>query len=721
MKLLFFARKSLWSQPGGDSVQVEQTAAALVRRGHQAVVATEVGEFKRLLASEPWDLIHSINLGRWADQIPCLEARRSYPGMRWVVSSVLVDYRGYDARRSPIAGFMHQDWLEAGKAILRAIRGQDRWPGWAMLRPDRLSAELAWSADALVATTEAEALTLRSRWGLGASIHVLPPGADHLELVPRPHGQLRRGWLLPARVEGIKNQVFAVELWEAMARRGFAEPLRLYGDCAPNHRRYRGRLVNAIASAQAAGADVQWLPRLAPRELAAAYGEARGVLVPSLSETYGLTLAEARRAGCHVVAAPGVIGALEWGDEVNVAPLEFEAWESAVRAADANADLELGSERAGALTWDRAAERLEALYAGLRGRVYVSGSRGIPNRYGGYEELVDHLARGLSAQGWRVDVATSSTHPVTEWSHPGIRRRIHRDPEPWMGSAGQFIYDLLSIRDAARQRPDVHLSLGTTSSAPWLALKTLRGSAPLALHLDGLEWMRGKYRPAVQRYLKWAERTAAHSADLLIADHPEMARYAARYPKPCSEIAYGVDDPKPALDLDPSLGLQPGEYALVIARLVPENHVRVAAEALSPQVPVVVVGPFGNSEGRALQQLPNVRLLGGQFDAALLDSLRAHCGLYIHGHSAGGTNPSLLQAMAAGCAIAAHDNAFNRGILGNSALYFTAEGAREALATAWAQRGTLPRDHRTVLDRGYRWPMVVDQYDAVLKGLCYSH
>jgi glycosyltransferase involved in cell wall biosynthesis len=717
VKLLFFARKSLWSQPGGDSVQVEQTAAALVRRGHQAVVATEVAEFKRLLASEPWDLIHSINLGRWADQIPCLEARRSYPGMRWVVSSVLVDYRGYDARRSPIAGFMHQDWLEAGKAILRAIRGQDRWPGWAILRPDRLSAELAWSADALVATTEAEALTLRGRWGLGASIHVLPPGADHLELVPRPHGHLRRGWLLPARVEGIKNQVFAVELWESMARRGFTEPLRLYGDCAPNHSRYRKALERALKSARAAGADVQWLPRLAPRELAAAYGEARGVLVPSLSETYGLTVAEARRAGCQVVAAPGVLGAPEWGDEVHVAPLELEAWESAVRAADANADFELGSERAVVLTWDRAAERLEALYAGLRGRVYISGSRGIPNRYGGYEELVDHLARGLSAKGWRVDVATSSTHPVTEWSHPGIRRRIHRDPEPRMGSAGQFIYDLLSIRDAARQRPDVHLSLGTTSSAPWLALKTLRGSAPLALHLDGLEWMRGKYRPAVQRYLKWAERTAAHAADLLIADHPEMARYAARYPKPCAEIAYGVNYPQAVGELDPSLGLQPREYALVIARLVPENHVRVAAEALSPHVPVVVVGPFDNSEGRALQKLPNVRLLGGQFDAGLLDSLRAHCGLYIHGHSAGGTNPSLLQAMAAGCAIAAHDNAFNRGILGDSALYFTAEGAREALANAWAQRGTLPRDHLATLDREYRWPVVVEQYDAVLKRL----
>jgi len=245
----------------------------------------------------------------------------------------------------------------------------------------------------------------------------------------------------------------------------------------------------------------------------------------------------------------------------------------------------------------------------------------------------------------------------------------------------------------------------------------LRGRAPLALHLDGLEWMRGKYRPSVQHYLKWAERTAAHAADLLIADHPEMARYAARYPKPCAKIAYGVDDPKPALELDPSLNLKPGEYALVIARLVPENHVRVAAEALSPHVPVVVVGPFDNSEGRALQQLPNVRLLGGQFDAALLDSLRAHCGLYIHGHSAGGTNPGLLQAMAAGCAIAAHDNAFNRGILGDSALYFTAEGAHEALAAAWMHRSTLTRDHCATLNQGFRWPVVVEQYDEALKGL----
>ena len=717
MKLLFFARKSLWTQAGGDSVQVEQTAAALVRRGHQVLVATEVGEFKRLLASEPWDLIHSINLGRWADQIPCMWARKRYPGLRWVVSSVLVDYRAYDARRSPLAGFMHQDWLEAGKAMLRAIRGQDRWPGWAMLRPHRLAHDLAWNADALVATTEKEAAELRARWNIGASVHALPPGSDHLELVPRPHGHLRKGWLLPARIEGIKNQVFAVQLWEDMARLGFTEPLRLYGDAAPNHGRYRDRLLKAIKSARAAGADVEWNPRLEPHALAAAYGEARGVLVPSLSETYGLTVAEARRAGCQVVASPGVLGALEWGDEVTVAPLELNAWQAALLAADAQADLELGSERAGARTWDRAAERLEALYAGLRGRVYISGSRGIPNRYGGYEELVDHLARGLSAKGWRVDVATSSTHPVTEWSHPGIRRRTHYDPEPWTGSAGQFLYDLLSIRDAASQLPDAHLSLGTTSSAPWLAIKPLRGRAPLALHLDGLEWMRGKYRPAVQRYLKWAERSAAGAADLLIADHPEMARYAARYPKPCSEIAYGVDDPKPALDLDPSLGLQPGEYALVIARLVPENHVRIAAEALSSLAPVVVVGPFDNPEGRALQQLPNVRLLGGQFDAGLLDSLRAHCGLYIHGHSAGGTNPSLLQAMAAGCAIAAHDNAFNRGILGDSVHYFTAEGAHEALATAWTQRGTLPRDHRATLDRGYRWPVVVAQYDTALRGL----
>ncbi|MBM3434399.1 MAG: glycosyltransferase [Bacteroidetes bacterium] len=720
MKLLFFARKSLWAQPGGDTVHLQQTAEALGRRGHRVEVVTEVSELRALLAREPWDVLHSINLGRWADQIPCLEARRAYPGMRWVVSSVLVDYRAYDAQRAPFAAKLPQGWVEVVKAAVRALRGQDRWPGWSVLRPNRLSAELAWSADALVATTEAEALTLRNRWGLGASVHTVPPGADHLTLVSMPEDQPRRGWLLPARVEGLKNHVFAVELWGAMAQRGFIEPLRLYGDCAPNHRRYRNQLTQAIQSARAAGADIEWLPRLEPEDLAAAYAAARGVLVPSLSETYGLTVAEARRAGCQVVAAPGVLGAPEWGTEVHVAPLTLEAWESAVRTADANADLELGSERAPLLTWIRAAEQLEQIYSGLRGRISITGSRGIPNRYGGYEELVDHLARGLARVGWRVDVATSSTHPVTEWSHPGVRRRVHWDPEPWMGSAGQFIYDLLSLRDTAWQRPDVHLTLGTTSSAPWLALKFLRGSAPLAVHLDGLEWMRGKYRPEVQRYLKWAERTAAASADLLVADHPEMARYALRYAKPCAEIAYGVDDPQPAGGLDPLLGLQPGGYALIVARLVPENHVLVAAAALSPAVPVVVVGPFENAEGRALQQLPNVHLLGGQFDASLLNSLRAQCGLYLHGHSAGGTNPGLLQAMAAGCTIAAHDNAFNRRILGDSAYYFTAEDAGEQLAQAWAQRATMTRNHRATLDRGYRWPVIVNQYDTALKGLCGS-
>ena len=678
---------------------------------------TESRDLKRALTQDgPWDVLHSINLGRWADQLPCLEARRRNPRLRWVVSSVLVDYGAYDAQRVPGASAVPSGILEAFKALVRAARGQDRWPGWRIVRPSKLAADLAWNADALVATTEQESDLLRSRWGLGASVFTVGPGADHLPLMPHPAGRVRRGWLLPARIEGLKNQVFALELWEHLARSGFTEPLRLYGDAAPNHGRYRRAVEQALESARAAGADVEWLPRLEPEELAAAYGAARGVLVPSLFETYGLTVAEARRAGCHVVAAPGVGAAAEWRGEVRVTELHLDAWEAAVRAAEAEADVELGSALAPLRTWDRAAAELESIYAGLRGRLAITGSRGLPNRYGGYEELVDHLALGLAARGWRVDVATSSTHPVREWSHPGVRRRVHLDPEPWMGSAGQFIYDLLSLRDAARQRPDVHLTLGTTSSAPWLAIKGLRGSAPLAVHLDGLEWMRGKYSPAVQRYLKWAERTAAEAADLLVADHPEMARYAARYAKPCAEIAYGVDDPAPAdLTVLRRFGLQPGSYALIIARLVPENHVRLAAEALSPHCPVVVVGPWDNPEGRALQGHPNVHLLGAQFDAEVLNALRAGCGLYVHGHSAGGTNPGLLQAMAAGCAIAAHDNVFNRGILGEAAAYFTATEAHEALAAAWAGRHSIVRDHRARLEKGFRWPAVVEAYDRTLR------
>ena len=121
-------------------MQLEQTAAALAQRGHRVEVVTEVSQLHALLAREPWDVLHSINLGRWGDQIPCLQTRRAYPGMRWVVSSVLVDYRAYDAQRAPLAAKVPQGWVEVGKAAVRALRGQDRWPGWSVLHPDRLSA-----------------------------------------------------------------------------------------------------------------------------------------------------------------------------------------------------------------------------------------------------------------------------------------------------------------------------------------------------------------------------------------------------------------------------------------------------------------------------------------------------------------------------------------------------------------------------------------------------
>jgi hypothetical protein len=141
---------------------------------------TESRDLKRALTQDgPWDVLHSINLGRWADQLPCLEARRRNPRLRWVVSSVLVDYGAYDAQRVPGASAVPSGILEAFKALVRAARGQDRWPGWRIVRPSKLAADLAWNADALVATTEQESDLLRSRWGLGDSVFTVGPGADH--------------------------------------------------------------------------------------------------------------------------------------------------------------------------------------------------------------------------------------------------------------------------------------------------------------------------------------------------------------------------------------------------------------------------------------------------------------------------------------------------------------------------------------------------------------
>lgn len=309
-------------------------------------------------------------------------------------------------------------------------------------------------------------------------------------------------------------------------------------------------------------------------------------------------------------------------------------------------------------------------------RIAILGTRGIPNHYGGFEQYAELLSGFLSGQGWEVVVYCSSGHPYKKERYNGVTLKHIYDPEPKTGSAGQFIYDLGCILDTRKEKFDLIYQLGYTSSA---VFNFLFSSGPkIVTHMDGLEWKRSKYNKWVQRYLKYAERLVLRKSDFVVSDSPVMQQYLLQtYGRASFYSAYTASVPR-SYDEQAigSFGLEPGKYNLLIARLEPENNVELILEgylAADNPEPLVIIGNTATPLGKRLRnKYPDTRIQfrGPVYDQLLLNNLRHFAHFYFHGHSVGGTNPSLLEAMACGCRILAHDNAFNRSVLENNALYF---------------------------------------------------
>lgn len=312
-------------------------------------------------------------------------------------------------------------------------------------------------------------------------------------------------------------------------------------------------------------------------------------------------------------------------------------------------------------------------------KIGILGTRGIPNYYGGFEQFAQVLSQGLADRGEEVWVYNSHNHPWKEKKWKDVHIIHCYDPEDRMGIAGQFIYDLNCIRDSRRRNFDLILQLGYTSSSIWHRLLPSRKSI-IVTNMDGLEWKRSKYSPWVRRFLKYAEKLAVKSSHHLIADSPAIQKYLAQtYDVQPTYLAYGADifdAPNPAILQN--YQVRPFEYYLLIARMQTDNHVEEIIQgvlAAKVSYPLLVVGNAQNKFGRYLQKKyanpRKVIFTQGIFESNILNQLRYHCRLYFHGHSAGGTNPSLLEAMAASAFICAHRNPFNEAVLQNNALYFT--------------------------------------------------
>lgn len=305
--------------------------------------------------------------------------------------------------------------------------------------------------------------------------------------------------------------------------------------------------------------------------------------------------------------------------------------------------------------------------------VAIIGTRGYPSYYGGFETAVRKLAPFLADRGWNVTVygRTGSTLDDDPQRHSRVVTRVTRGLET--KSLSTLSYGLSASLDAVRRKPDVALVMNVANGY-FLPMLKARG-IPSLVNVDGIEWDRAKWGRLAKTVFHTGAKWTARHGDRLVYDSKEIGRrWKSEFGRDGDFIPYGGDEPA-ELALEP--GLTHRGYILLVARFVPENTVPEfveAAESLSKTYPVVIVGSSGyggeiDTRVAALaERNPNVRWLGHVSDDDRLLSLWQHAGVYFHGHSVGGTNPALVQAMAAGAPVVARDTVYNREVLGDNAI-----------------------------------------------------
>jgi glycosyltransferase involved in cell wall biosynthesis len=356
-------------------------------------------------------------------------------------------------------------------------------------------------------------------------------------------------------------------------------------------------------------------------------------------------------------------------------------------------------------------------------RIAILGTRGIPNHYGGFEQLAEHLAPALVRAGHAVTVYNSHSHPYQGKSWEGVEIVHCYDPEHMLGSAGQFIYDLNCLIDARKRDFDVILQLGYTSSSIWGLFFPPRSVT--IYNMDGLEWKRTKYSKPIRRFLLYAEKLAVKFGDLFISDSPVIQSYLkSKYGIESEYIAYGAElfDHADESHLA-TYGVHPGDYFMLMARMEPENNIETILDGYTQshtKRKILVVGEPANKFSKYLQDKfradSRIIFTGGVYDQQLLHSLKIFCRLYFHGHSSGGTNPSLLEAMASKALIAAHDNPFNRQVLGADAIYFSQAAEITALVedTPLERKDELTTRNRQKIRQHFDWAEITADYEKFI-------
>jgi rhamnosyltransferase len=376
--------------------------------------------------------------------------------------------------------------------------------------------------------------------------------------------------------------------------------------------------------------------------------------------------------------------------------------------------------------------------------IAIIGARGIAN-YGGFETFVGEVAPRLCQKGYDVYCSHRRTEDGSAaGEYRGVKLAYFPFRFPKNNRAGRLfepLYDwYFALKFSFFVRTDFLYCLGIAAGlvAP---ICRLSGTKVL-INIDGLEWKRRKFRLAERMYIRFAYASSYVGANLLILDNSRLVNHIPRRVRNKAVfIAYGVepiecsklDSPKFREFVESiALAYRPHSYWLVVARLEPDNSIHTIVDGYrrsESKLPLVIVGDFssqgyGNSVKATAKDVGRTRsvlFLGSIYDREILDMLRCYCAAYVHGHSVGGTNPSLLEAMSAGSLVIAHDNEFNREVAGDHALYFIdAEDLASKMNTLEKDLDLRMHDGEVLQARAvekYGWESVVAEYDRLFQRL----
>jgi glycosyltransferase involved in cell wall biosynthesis len=355
-------------------------------------------------------------------------------------------------------------------------------------------------------------------------------------------------------------------------------------------------------------------------------------------------------------------------------------------------------------------------------KLAIIGTDGLPARYGGFETFAAEMSPRLAMMGHDVRVVGSSVGRSRGEAAPAgvtVRNLPFR-----ANGASSIPFDLASFANVCRWADGI-LLLGVSAGPFVPVLRRMTRSGNLIVNVDGLESRRAKWSPMGKHYLAFAERLAIQGARYVVADNQGIADIiAAQYQLDPAIIAYGNDHVERIDDMTrdavlAGFGLSANCYLLTIARIEPENNIELMLEAIprNDVRPYVVVGNFAASAyGQGLLSRygdePRVRLLPATYDPVSLAALRAGCYAYLHGHSVGGTNPSLVEILPYGRPVIAFECSFNRYTMDGHGGYFSSAAALNSLLEQGDfQRYTPPA--KMLTDPRYQWKTIAERYAAL--------